>query len=69
MDVPGLADQQRLACHQLSVDTGCSQVDWLRSMDDRDGWCEIESGNSVLSARPDDDDDGGDDDDDDTLVD
>ena len=53
MDVLVLADQKGL--YQFCVDTGCSLQDLPEANDDRDGWWEGESGNSVLSARLDDD--------------
>ena len=42
--------------HQFCMDTGCCQEDPPKAMDDRDGYCEKESGNSILSMQLDNDD-------------
>ena len=53
MDTPVLANQQ-IYIHQLCVDTECNLEDLQGTINDRDGWLERESVNSVLSVWLDD---------------
>ena len=48
--------QKKKANHTSCADTGCSLEDLPRVIDDRVGWRERESGNSVFSVGHDDDD-------------